>query len=347
MCQLDDLAHDRHPIGAMCIDRYLASAIHSDLTGLWDCGASYRAHGRLDRTDFSAGVRPMSSTHDNDPTAPQPVVPQTPSWQAPASPAAESVTAPHVDAPAPGVSQPVSGPSGAATTPIWAAGAPAGPVGGVDGGQPSAPARSSRLKLGIVAAVSAVIVIGGGVAVAQAASDSGSGQSQSGGPGGGRGGGQGFPGGGQGAPGAQNGQNAQGGQAGQGGFPGGGFARGGNVISGALHGDFVVKGSDGQYVTQRLQTGTVTAVSATSITAKSEDGHATTFVVGADTKVDNGASKIGDVKAGDTVTVIGLVSGDTATATTITDTALMRQRNGNNGGGNGQRQASPRPTQTT
>ncbi|WP_433065415.1 hypothetical protein [Dactylosporangium sp. CS-033363] len=287
-------------------------------------------------------------------------LPPTSQQAATAAGASESATAPNAGVPnlgAPnlGAPQPVSGPPGAVTTPIWAAGAPSGPTGGIDGGQPAAPAGSSRLKLGIVAAVSAVIVIGGGVAVAQAASDSGSGQSQSGGPGGGRGGGQGFPGGGQGAPGAQNGQNgqnAQGGQAGQGGFPGGGFARGGNVISGALHGDFVVKGSDGQYVTQRLQTGTVTAVSATSITAKSEDGHATTFVVGADTKVDNGASKIGDVKTGDTVTVIGLVSGDTATATTITDTALMRQGNGNRGGGNGnggngQRQASPRPTQTT
>jgi hypothetical protein len=119
-------------------------------------------------------------------------------------------------------------------------------------------------------------------------------------------------------------------------------------VAGALHGDFVVKGRDGQYVTQRLQTGTVTAVSATSITAKSEDGHATTFVVGSATKVDNGAAKVADVKVGDAVTVVGTVAGDTATATEITDIALMRQGNGNKRGGNGENRpgATPQPTRT-
>ncbi|MFD0578262.1 hypothetical protein [Dactylosporangium darangshiense] len=238
--------------------------------------------------------------------------------------------------------------SGYEATPIWAAGAPAVPVGGTP--MPSAPApRSSRLKLGIVAAVSAIIVIGGGVAVAQAASDSASTQDNRG-PGGN---GQGFPGGGRGGNGAQGGApGANGAQ----GFPGGGaFTRGGgvNAVVGALHGDFVVKNGSGQYVTERLQSGTVTAVSATSITAKSEDGHATTFVVSADTKVDNGAAKISDVKQGDSVTVIGLVSGDTATATEITDLALMRQGNGGfggNGGPGGNRQrpsGAPQPTRTT
>ncbi|MFI5907873.1 hypothetical protein [Dactylosporangium sp. NPDC051541] len=259
--------------------------------------------------------------------------------------------------------QPVSGPPGSEVPPVWAAEAPYVPAGS---SAPTAvaapPQRSSRLKLGIVAAVSAVIVIGGGVAVAQAASDSNSSQSSGpgGGPGspGGRGGGQAGQGG-QGGPGAQNGQNqngqnAQGGQGFPGGGPGGpggfgpGFGgRGGaNALVGALHGDFVVKGGDGQYVTERLQSGTVTAVSATSITAKSEDGHATTFVVSDATKVDNGVAKIADVKAGDTVTIVGTVAGDTATATEITDTALMRQGNNGNGGNGQQRQASPRPTRT-
>ncbi|WP_433089561.1 hypothetical protein ACQP1P_23715 [Dactylosporangium sp. CA-052675] len=202
-----------------------------------------------------------------------------------------------------------------------------------------------------MAAVSAVIVIGGGVAVAQAASDSNATQSQ--GQGGGRGpGGQGFPGGGQGFPGGpgnQNGPNDQNGQDPRGnrgafGAQGGGFGRGGmTTLGGALHGDFVVKGSNGQYVTERLQTGTVTAVSATSITAKSEDGFSTTFAVGEATKVNNGASTIADVKTGATVTVIGTVSGSTATATEITDVSLLRQGNG----GNGQRPANPRPTKTT
>ncbi|WP_426514260.1 hypothetical protein ACPPVO_28730 [Dactylosporangium sp. McL0621] len=268
-------------------------------------------------------------------TAPtmQPATPATSSIPPASTPAWADATA----------GQPISGPPGAYTAPAWASTAPAA------GGTP-APQRSSRLKLGIVAAVSAVIVIGGGVAVAQAASDSNNTQN---GPAAGRapGGGQGFPGGqgnqgrgnqgqGQGFPNNQ-GQNGGGGAQG---FPGGGFGRGGiSALGGALHGDFVVKDGNGQYVTQRLQTGAVTAVSATSITAKSEDGHATTYVVGDGTKVDNGAAKIADVKSGDTVTVIGTVSGDTATASEITDTALMRQGNG----GNGQRPANPRPTKTT
>ncbi|GAA2333382.1 hypothetical protein [Dactylosporangium salmoneum] len=226
-------------------------------------------------------------------------------------------------------------------TPVWASAPPPPPV---DGSPAARAPRSSRLKLGIVAAVSAVIVIGGGVAVAQAASSSNAVQDGGRGPGGGRGGAGGFPGGGQ------NG-NMQGGpggnmQGGGQGFPGGGFGRGNaGVVVGALHGDFVVKGTDGQYVTERLQSGTVTAVSATSITAKSEDGHATTFAVAGTTKVGNGNFKIADVKAGDTVTIIGTVSGDTATATEITDIALMRQGNGGNGGRPGGN-ATPRPTRT-
>ncbi|MFG2044105.1 hypothetical protein [Dactylosporangium sp. NPDC048998] len=186
------------------------------------------------------------------------------------------------------------------------------------------------------------------MAVAQAASSSNAVQ-EGRGPGG-RGGAPGFPGGGPGGNGqGMPGGNFQGGPGGNGfqgnGFQGnGGFGRGGaGGLGGMLHGDFVVKNGNGQYVTERLQTGTVTAVSATSITAKSEDGHATTFVVGESTRVSNGMSTISDVKAGDTVTIVGLVSGDTATATEIIDMALMRQRNGG-----GQRPgATPRPTRTT
>jgi hypothetical protein len=190
--------------------------------------------------------------------------------------------------------------------PIWAI-PPTAPVAEIS----SAP-RRSRLKLGIVAAVSAVIVIGGGVAVANAASTSNA--VQGGGPGG----------------------QGRGGYGGPGGIPGGpgGFQRGGMAggLVGALHGDFVVKDSSGKYVTERLQTGTVTAVSATSITVKSEDEHATTFTVGSATKVDNGAAKIADVKVGDAVTTVGTVSGDTVTATEISDAALLRQAMTNNPG---------------
>ncbi|GAA0735496.1 hypothetical protein Drose_19630 [Dactylosporangium roseum] len=197
---------------------------------------------------------------------------------------------------------------------------PAAPGGGGPRGS-----RHSKLKIGIVAAVSGVIVIGGGVAVANAASTGGAVVQQ--GPGHG---GYGMPGG-----------------------RGGGAERGGS--KGALHGDFVVKDSSGKFVTHRLQSGTVTAVSPTSITAKSEDDHSTTFTVGADTKVNHGSGKIGDVKVGDAVTVVGVVSGDTATATSIFDAALRADHGGDpdrepgkgpgHAGGRGPRgSASPSPS---
>ena len=95
---------------------------------------------------------------------------------------------------------------------------------------------------------------------------------------------------------------------------------------------------NGGYTTKRLQSGTVTDVSATSITAKSADGHTTTFVIGASTTVDNGNDQVADIKTGDTVTVVGTVDGSTVTATTIMDTALNQansnQTDSNQGNGN-------------
>jgi hypothetical protein len=65
------------------------------------------------------------------------------------------------------------------------------------------------------------------------------------------------------------------GGAGQGGFqrvaPAGG--------TGTLHGEFVVSDGKGGYTTSMTQTGTLTAVSGTSITAKSADGYTMTYVV--------------------------------------------------------------------
>ncbi|MFF5233836.1 hypothetical protein [Dactylosporangium sp. NPDC000521] len=95
------------------------------------------------------------------------------------------------------------------------------------------------------------------------------------------------------------------------------MGRGASGLSGVMYGDFVASDGAGGYVTRRMQTGTVTAVSAGSITAKSADGHATTFAVTSSTTVSGGGS-IGDVQVGDTVTVVGTVSGDTATATAVT-----------------------------
>jgi hypothetical protein len=85
-----------------------------------------------------------------------------------------------------------------------------------------------------------------------------------------------------------------------------------------LHGEFVVKGKDGAYVTVVSVRGEVTAVSANSITIKAEDGFTATYAVTADTKVrGHDVDKIADVKAGDTGGAIGTKSGSTVTARAV------------------------------
>lgn len=157
------------------------------------------------------------------------------------------------------------------------------------------------------AAVAALVIGGGGFAVIRAAGDTAAPASQQ-----------------TGAQGAQAGPAD--GQGGPGAIGGGGTGRGASGLAGVMYGDFVASDGSGGTVTRRLQSGTVTAVSATSITARSADGHGTTFAVTSSTTVGNGA--IGDVKEGDTVTVVGTLSGGTATAIAITDSALGRPGGG-------------------
>jgi len=177
-------------------------------------------------------------------------------------------------------------------------------------GAPEPPKKMSRSKTIVAAAVAGVVVVGGGVAVVSAVNSSNSATNQNGfgGPGGGFGGGRGA----------------------------GGFGAGG--LSDALYGDFVASDGNGGYTTKRLQSGTVTAVSATSITAKSADGHTTTFALNSSTQVDNGAAQVSGVKTGDTVVVVGTLAGSTATASTITDLTLLQAAGGNPQGGPGANQ---------
>jgi len=86
----------------------------------------------------------------------------------------------------------------------------------------------------------------------------------------------------------------------------------GAVMSGpALHGEFVVSDGNGGYTTELTQTGTVTAISSTSVTAKSADDYSHTYTITATT---TSAS----VKVGDTVSIRGTEKDGTATATAIT-----------------------------
>ncbi|MGW5719771.1 hypothetical protein ACWEVP_26645 [Amycolatopsis sp. NPDC003865] len=179
--------------------------------------------------------------------------------------------------------EPNTPPEGAATTPApanWGDPAPAAPKKGWSG-----------KKTAIAAGIAVVIAAGGGAAIW--AGTSSADNSAQGGPGGfgGPGGGQ-FPGRGQ--------------------FPGGAMGGGMAALRDALHGDFVVSNGSGGYTTERLQTGDVTELSATSVTLTSKDGYKQTYTL------DDATQKTGDVKQGDTnVTVVAKVEGTAATATSL------------------------------
>ena len=97
-----------------------------------------------------------------------------------------------------------------------------------------------------------------------------------------------------------------GGPGGMTGGPGGGLG-----LGSALHGEYVSSDGNGGYVTKIMQTGEVTALSATSLTAKSDDGFSKTYTITSDQAT--------GLASGDTVTVVATESGDTATATSVTD----------------------------
>jgi hypothetical protein len=183
-----------------------------------------------------------------------------------------------------------------AGSPVPAQPEPAGSAEPTWGGQRPAGQRPrwSAKKTAIAVAVAVVIAGGGGAAIAAAAGNS---SSTTGGPGGGLGG---FPGG--------SGYGARGGAA-----QGAGLA----ALSGALHGDFVVKSSSGSYTTERMQTGKATSVSSTSITVASDDGYTSTYAIDSATSIEDNNQQAGSVTSGETVTVLATVSADVATATTV------------------------------
>jgi hypothetical protein len=110
-----------------------------------------------------------------------------------------------------------------------------------------------------------------------------------------------------------------------GGIPGGParFAPG-PIGGGLIHGEFTVPKSGGGYQTLDVQQGTVTAVSATSVTVKSADGYSVTYTVTSKTLVDAQAAGIGSVKKGDSLFVTATVSGTTPTATNIIDLTAVK-----------------------
>ena len=86
----------------------------------------------------------------------------------------------------------------------------------------------------------------------------------------------------------------------------------------ALHGEYVVADDSGNYTTELLQHGDVTAISDSSVTVKSEDGYTHTYTIKSSTDVS-------DIATGDEVTVIATESGDTATVDTISEAGTTGQ----------------------
>jgi len=90
------------------------------------------------------------------------------------------------------------------------------------------------------------------------------------------------------------------------------------VLGRGLHGEFVVRGKDGAYVTVATVRGEVTAVSASSITVKAQDGYTATYAVTAETKVrGKDVDTMADVKVGDRGGVVGTKNGGTLTARAV------------------------------
>jgi hypothetical protein len=98
-----------------------------------------------------------------------------------------------------------------------------------------------------------------------------------------------------------------GGQHGAGGGPGPAA-----VGSTSLHGEFVVPDGAGGYTTVLTQTGTVTAISPTSITVRSEDGFSQTYVIPSTAGISGAPFAIDD-----RVVVRATRNGQTATVTNI------------------------------
>lgn len=101
--------------------------------------------------------------------------------------------------------------------------------------------------------------------------------------------------------------------------------RGGHGMG--IHGEFVTAAPDGGYQTVATQQGEVTAVSATSITVRSEDGFSRTYAVDDNTLVNAGNEGIADVEDGDDVRVKALVVDGKASAVSVDDgTQVQRLR---------------------
>ncbi|MBI3215469.1 MAG: hypothetical protein HYZ38_16715 [Mycobacterium sp.] len=90
-----------------------------------------------------------------------------------------------------------------------------------------------------------------------------------------------------------------------------GFGASGDMSS-ALHGQFVVSDGHGGYRTELTQIGTVTDISGTAVTARSDDGFTQTYVIDTETR-----KSPQPIKAGDKATIRAVTQDGVNTAKTL------------------------------
>ena len=84
-----------------------------------------------------------------------------------------------------------------------------------------------------------------------------------------------------------------------------------------LHEERQLQQRDGTVLTVALQGGTVTGLTADSVTVASADGFTSTYAVTTETRIATPSGTLADLASGDAVLVEAVVEGDTATAVTI------------------------------
>jgi hypothetical protein len=92
-----------------------------------------------------------------------------------------------------------------------------------------------------------------------------------------------------------------------------------SLLGHVAHGEVTLNGKDHRVVD--VQRGDVQAVSATSISVKSDDGFTATYTINSDTKVRKGGKQaaIGDVHTGDKVGIVATKANGTSTATRVAE----------------------------
>jgi hypothetical protein len=141
------------------------------------------------------------------------------------------------------------------------------------------------------------------------------------------------------------------GERGPGGMMGGHRGFGGPGLMGAVHGELVVPKDGGGYETMLVQRGKATAVSATSISVKSDDGFTATYAVNKNTVVHATSDGITSIAKNADVVVMARKTGSGGTALRVMDLSSLgsfhHDFDGDGRGPGSDGKATPTPSTTT